>query len=265
MQGSKENFNRLIFIGAGIGIAPLLQILSESILSVGKIRYAHNAYFAEIEDEMDLKAGDGVFIQHLYGDGWGFGTNTRTNKEGAFPASLLIPGCGIPPTTGAKFLVLNCVHSLADIIGLQEFIPAILTYPDIIEVRHLVVSKTCSDHNLAPPLVRGTLMEPVPATSLSDSDFEPARAEYWESHPEAAVRRFGGVVRFGKLDSQIIESVIGEEYDRMEQNAEMFGGAEVLVCGPNSFEQMVYESLVDELGVDHTRITLIPPNTFANH
>ncbi|KAJ1550243.1 hypothetical protein HK096_007963, partial [Nowakowskiella sp. JEL0078] len=247
MQGSKENFNRLIYIGAGIGIVPLLQILSDSILSTGKIRYAHNSYQAEIEDEMDLKAGDGVFIQHLYGDGWGFGTNTSTMKEGAFPASLLIPGCGIPPATGAKFLVVNCVHSLADIVGLQEFIPAILTYPDIIQVRHLVSSTICSDQGMAPPLVRGTIVEPIPATSQSDSDFESSHAQYWETHPDDAVRRFGGVVKFGRLNAKVIESLIGEEYDRMEQNAEMYGGAEVLVCGPNSFEQMVYESLVDEL------------------
>lgn len=69
LQGAKENFHRLIYICAGIGIIPLLQILSESVLCVGKIRYAHSPYTPEIDDELELKAGDGVFIKHLYGDG----------------------------------------------------------------------------------------------------------------------------------------------------------------------------------------------------
>ncbi|KAJ3125617.1 hypothetical protein HK098_008345 [Nowakowskiella sp. JEL0407] len=264
LQGSKENFHRLIYIGAGIGIVPMLQILSESILCIGKIRYAHNAYRPEIADEMELKAGDGVFVEHLYGDGWGYGKNTRTAQEGAFPASLLIPGCGIPPTTGAKFVIINCVHSLADIVGLQAFIPAILTYPDIIEIRHLVSSTVCTDGGVSSQIPKGTVVEPIPAAVLSDSDFFEESASKWESNPEAAVRRFGGTVEFGKLNVDSIERLIGNEYDWMEQTTEVFGGPEILICGPSSFEQTVYETLVDELGVDHTRITLIPPHTFAN-
>eukprot|EP00833_Pecoramyces_ruminatium_P001336 jgi/Orpsp1_1/1175368/evm.model.c7180000053589.1 len=42
-------------------------------------------YHPKMEDELELKAGDRVRVEHQYNDGWGAGINESTNKFGAFP------------------------------------------------------------------------------------------------------------------------------------------------------------------------------------
>ncbi|KAJ3126387.1 hypothetical protein HK098_007585 [Nowakowskiella sp. JEL0407] len=264
LQGAQgPQFNRLIFICAGIGIVPFLQILNESVHCFGKIVHAHTSYHPQNSDEMSLKPGDAIFVRHIYGDGWGYGYNVRTQEEGSFPASLIIPGCGLPQTTGAKFVVINCVHSLADIVGLQTIIPAVLAYPDMFEITHIVSSPVCNDAG-APPIPRGTIIEPLPAVAFEEGDILKIDPAYWQNTPQAAISRFGGNVEFGRLDMDRLERLVQPAYESLEANADILGHPDVVVCGPNDFEQMVYESLVDELGfVDHSHVTMMPPGTFA--
>jgi len=42
-------------------------------------------YHAKMEDELELKAGDRIRVEHKYDDGWAAGINETTNKFGAFP------------------------------------------------------------------------------------------------------------------------------------------------------------------------------------
>lgn len=128
-----------------------------------------------------------------------------------------------------------------------------------------MASRRSSDEGIAPSILRGTTVEPLPGIVITNSDLHEDKSYIWEQRPEEAIKRFGGTVEFGKLDAGRLENVVGYEYDEMERKTEVFGGPEILVCGPSSFEQFVYETLVDELGVDHTRITLIPPNNFVQH
>jgi len=42
-------------------------------------------YHAKMDDELELKAGDRIRVEHKYNDGWAAGINETTNKFGAFP------------------------------------------------------------------------------------------------------------------------------------------------------------------------------------
>jgi len=42
-------------------------------------------YHAKLDDELELKAGDRIRVEHQYDDGWAAGINETTNKFGAFP------------------------------------------------------------------------------------------------------------------------------------------------------------------------------------
>ncbi|KAG4100293.1 hypothetical protein H8356DRAFT_1662899 [Neocallimastix lanati (nom. inval.)] len=42
-------------------------------------------YHAKMNDELELKAGDRIRVEHKYDDGWAAGINETTNKFGAFP------------------------------------------------------------------------------------------------------------------------------------------------------------------------------------
>ncbi|KAJ1565997.1 hypothetical protein HK096_005007 [Nowakowskiella sp. JEL0078] len=263
MHGQDETqFKRLIYISSGIGILPLLQILEESVLSVGKILHAHAAYAASGPDEINLRPGDSIFVKDVYGDGWGYGFNIKTAEEGAFPASLLVPGCGLPGM-GAKIVIINCVHSLGDIIGLQTIIPAVLAYPDIFQITHVVTTQVSQDAG-APAFPRGTVIEPLPGAPHDAGDILRTSLRDLEANPRNAIERFGGVVVEGRLNEELLERLVQRPYDEMESNSAAFGHPDVIVCGSNDFEQMVYEALVDELGfVDHSHVTMLPPQTFS--
>ncbi|KAJ3340704.1 NADPH oxidase 4 [Entophlyctis luteolus] len=46
-------------------------------------------YTANLPDELTAVVGDKVILKIEYDDGWGFGYNTRTRKEGTFPLDIL--------------------------------------------------------------------------------------------------------------------------------------------------------------------------------
>ncbi|KAJ3348654.1 Sorbin and SH3 domain-containing protein 2 [Entophlyctis luteolus] len=46
-------------------------------------------YTANLPDELTAIVGDKVIVKIEYDDGWGFGYNTRTRKEGTFPLDIL--------------------------------------------------------------------------------------------------------------------------------------------------------------------------------
>ncbi|KAJ3340706.1 C-Jun-amino-terminal kinase-interacting protein 2 [Entophlyctis luteolus] len=46
-------------------------------------------YFANMPDELSVNLGDMVILKSQYDDGWGYGFNTRSLKEGFFPLGVL--------------------------------------------------------------------------------------------------------------------------------------------------------------------------------
>ncbi|KAJ3118157.1 hypothetical protein HK098_006027 [Nowakowskiella sp. JEL0407] len=79
-----------------------------------------------------------------------------------------------------------------------------------------------------------------------------------------AVKRFAGAVEFVRLDIERLERLVGPEYEELERERDLFGHPDAVVCGKNDFEKLVYESLVDELGVvEHLHVTMLPSDGFV--
>ncbi|KAI8802912.1 hypothetical protein BJ742DRAFT_525433 [Cladochytrium replicatum] len=226
-RSGNEYIRRMIFVCAGSGVIPFLQYISDTFLCVGRVLQAYASYTpsAQNSNELEIKQGDGVFVKHHYGDGWGLALNTRTGLEGDFPASILVPACGLKPPGGGpspRIHLIHCVRSASDLIGLQSaLIPATAAYPDIFTLDHL-----CSGSD-----------EPAP------------------------VPEYKGTVRKQRLDADAIEELVAKAFEEMEEEGGA-GTTAVVVCGGSSFEQRVYETLVEEMGVPHDAITMLPPNTF---
>ncbi|KAI8622358.1 hypothetical protein BC830DRAFT_1089611 [Chytriomyces sp. MP71] len=61
-----------------------------------------NAFQPERPDEIVLSVGDSVIVNQSYDDGWGYGTNISTDKEGNFPLDCLASFADSTPTAEAK-------------------------------------------------------------------------------------------------------------------------------------------------------------------
>ncbi|KAI8799753.1 hypothetical protein BJ742DRAFT_882801 [Cladochytrium replicatum] len=226
-RSGNDYIRRMIYICSGSGVIPFLQYVADTFLCVGRVLQAYASYTppASSTKELEIRQGDGVFVKHHYGDGWGLALNTRTGLEGDFPASILVPACGLKPPGGGpspRIHLIHCVRSHTDIIGLQSaLLPASSAYPDLFTLDHL-----CSGPD-----------DPVPASE------------------------YKGRIRKQRLDADAIEELIAKAFEEMEEEGGA-GSTAVVVCGGSSFEQRVYETLVEEMGVPHDAITMLPPNTF---
>ncbi|KAJ3026321.1 UNVERIFIED_CONTAM: Sorbin and SH3 domain-containing protein 2 [Siphonaria sp. JEL0065] len=81
---------------AGVAVAPSAPVaksLNERVLY---------DFAPERPDEIALKVGDEIIISQEYDDGWAFGINLRSKKEGSFPLDCLVSFNDSQPTTGAK-------------------------------------------------------------------------------------------------------------------------------------------------------------------
>ncbi|KAI8807057.1 hypothetical protein BJ742DRAFT_341390 [Cladochytrium replicatum] len=228
LGGRSKTISRLIYISAGSGIAPFLQYINDTYLCVGKVMYAFAPYAGEDGSAyLDIQPGDAVFIKFHYGDGWGFGINVRTGQEGEFPASVLVPLSGLTSKTGARAILVNAVRNVSDIFGAQSLLPAVCAFPSMVSATHVVSAS---------------------GPTISDED---------------AINKYGGTVFQGKrVDLELLEKLVAEPYDEMRQDG--LGSVSVVVCGPPAFEQMVYDQLVDELGILHEDITMLPPSSYWN-
>ena len=125
---------RVVFIAAGSGITPFLQILNTLLLPTDQhVRVCTN-YQPVLADELHIVPGDRVEILHHYYDGWAYGKCLRTGIEGAFPLAATLPFCGSRP----RLTLINCTRSREDIGGLSLLEGTLLSYPFSLEVHHFV-------------------------------------------------------------------------------------------------------------------------------
>ncbi len=120
--------DHLIFIGAGTGITPFLQIVNLLVLPQHEPLKVVSDYMPGRGDELSLSKSQPVialehyciifiiFIFIFTVDGWAYGKNLTTGKVGVFPLSVT------SPRIGRKFRItlVNCVSSTSDIIGLES-------------------------------------------------------------------------------------------------------------------------------------------------
>ncbi|KAJ1554531.1 hypothetical protein HK096_003099, partial [Nowakowskiella sp. JEL0078] len=112
-----QRWTRILFISAGSGLAPYLQILRDHFLPENKIVYAYSDVLCVNPEELTVTAGDGILVMRHVEDGWAFGKNMNTAQEGLFPMSATVPLCGVREMTGAKFRLLNVVRTGNDLFG----------------------------------------------------------------------------------------------------------------------------------------------------
>ncbi|KAJ3127398.1 hypothetical protein HK098_006387 [Nowakowskiella sp. JEL0407] len=217
-----SRWTRIIFIAAGSGLAPYLQIVRDHFLPENKVVYAYSDVKPRGSEELAISAGDGVMVMKHYLDGWAYGLNIRTKEEGPFPMSATVPLCGVKEMTGAKFRLINCVHSEADIFGEDILMGAsYASTGGILKFTHIVTQPG-----------------------------KPETAEHLKGGSGSCQRN---VITGRRIDIDIVEQIL----------AEFNGGLEphIIVCGPASFERDVYSLLVDEIGIEHRDITMLPPNS----
>ncbi|KAJ3202117.1 hypothetical protein HK099_001991, partial [Clydaea vesicula] len=103
--------NTLVYIAAGSGLTPFLQILNTMILPLYEPLEVWEAFTPANSDEVPLNAGDYVVSYVI--------TTTRFGRN-------------------FKMILINCIQSTSDIVGLELLDAAMITYPNQIEVHHLV-------------------------------------------------------------------------------------------------------------------------------
>jgi hypothetical protein len=84
---------------------------------------------------MTIEVGDIVEILHHYNDGWCFGSNYNSGRQGTFPV-----GCTMPRFL-TRIVLFNVSDLTADIMGSSIIEGAQLSFPGLLEV-HRFNSKT---------------------------------------------------------------------------------------------------------------------------
>ncbi|KAJ3192957.1 hypothetical protein HK101_005686 [Irineochytrium annulatum] len=221
----ERTFRRTLFITAGSGLAPALQMAEYLFLPTFVPLYVYQGYDPVNADEIELREGDWVISRsHLF-DGWCEGVNLRTGHEGIFPLPVTYPRGG----PGNRLAVLQSVSTVEDAFGGERMRGCLLAYPSQIRV--------------VTNLTRG----------VDEHGGDAAR--------EAVQARCAGEVRLGRLTvDDIGEAVrsIGwpqDEYGRAAGEEEERDKAlsKVIVCGPRQFEAFVYDaldSLVPQASID---------------
>jgi NAD(P)H-flavin reductase len=65
----------VFFIAAGSGITPFLQLMKFAFLGTGIKVAACSPYRPQQDDELELLAGNTIYVHHHYLDGWAYGSN----------------------------------------------------------------------------------------------------------------------------------------------------------------------------------------------
>ncbi|KAJ3118735.1 hypothetical protein HDU96_009324 [Phlyctochytrium bullatum] len=237
---------RLVFITAGSGLAPALQMVAFLFLPTYVPVYAYQSYEASNPDEISVYAGDWVIARTHLLDGWAEGINLRTNQEGIFPLPITYPRCGPVPMVS----ILQSIRTEHDSFGGAMLQGAMLAYPEQLKVTTTITR----GHGGANPNAQynGALLEAGgPAAGPSGS-------------------RVPGQRLSGRITQEMLTQAL--EAVNWPSASGQYGGAygmdqemalsRIIVCGPRGFEGYIYETLVDVLGVPHQNITMLPDNQY---
>ncbi|KND03392.1 uncharacterized protein SPPG_00880 [Spizellomyces punctatus DAOM BR117] len=152
----------MLFVSAGTGITPFLQLLQYLFLPTSVPLLANGDYTPAMSDEIALHEGDTIVVQHHYLDGWALGRNITTGEEGAFPLPKT------HPRTSTKLTLLNAVHAPQDIIGTDLIDAVLLSYPRHLQVHHVISLREGSVENVSGFVYRGHVCEAVLAQAVSN-------------------------------------------------------------------------------------------------
>ncbi|KAJ3215322.1 hypothetical protein HDU67_000599 [Dinochytrium kinnereticum] len=234
---------RIVFITAGSGLAPALQMVQFLFLPTYVPVYAYQSYEASNTDEISIYAGDWVIARTHLLDGWAEGVNLRTNQEGIFPLPITYPRCGPGPLVG----VLHSIKTPHDAFGSNVLQGAMLAYPEQIRVTTTVTRGSGGGGY-------GQISGPAAMRSNNDSEFS----------------RVAGQVMQGRITVDMLtQTLVSVGWPCV--NGQFGGGygmdqemalSRIVVCGPKEFEGFVYETMVDILGVPHQNITMLPDNQY---
>ncbi|KAJ3137014.1 hypothetical protein HK100_001023 [Physocladia obscura] len=88
MDTDTQNFNKSA-APMGFSNSPSVGMSGRNQQQQSDVCQAVYDYTASISDELSTMVGDKIILKVEYDDGWGYGFNTRTKKEGAFPLDIL--------------------------------------------------------------------------------------------------------------------------------------------------------------------------------
>ncbi|KAJ3268585.1 hypothetical protein HK104_005333, partial [Borealophlyctis nickersoniae] len=195
----------IVFVAAGSGISPFLQMVRALALPIGQPLRVINDFVPNLADEMPLTPGDVVVTEHHYNDGWALGHTARgTARHGMFPLS-----CTLPPFNASrhsspppfKLTLINCVRTLDDIFEPDLLLGVEYAYPGLLTTHHFV--------------------ESLPSM--------------WSSE-----RRIPGFIHSGRLTRDALAGVLGDKWGGEDNGEEGFPKV-VYVCGPSSFNGFVVD------------------------
>ncbi|KAI8801948.1 hypothetical protein BJ742DRAFT_835062 [Cladochytrium replicatum] len=234
----------VVFLTAGSGIAPALQMLKYCVLPEFVPLQVAMAWVPANVDELPLEVNDFVAVRQHFYDGWAFGMNLRTMQEGTFPLTLTMPpyprSGQVAPTpyrTGPpRFVLLHSVHSAKDLVGLDLLEGAQLAYPS---------------PNSTGTLERGG--EPPSMGGLMQVEYCLSSGIDGLQNREGVV----GQVYAGRVSQERIGRVLGMLGYRPGQ----VGRVRIVVCGPGRYENSIMD-MVHEMGVDHRDCIVLPEDSY---
>ncbi|KAJ3028075.1 UNVERIFIED_CONTAM: Sorbin and SH3 domain-containing protein 2 [Siphonaria sp. JEL0065] len=102
IYGSQDDSNNNLYSLYTDNVKPAAVVASSTPVAKSLNERVLYDFVPERPDEIALKVGDEVIISQKYDDGWAFGINNRSKKEGTFPLDCLVSFNDPQPTAGVK-------------------------------------------------------------------------------------------------------------------------------------------------------------------
>ncbi|KAJ3281592.1 S-methyl-5-thioribose-1-phosphate isomerase [Borealophlyctis nickersoniae] len=216
----------IMFVAAGSGISPFLQILKHLTLPIGVPLTVVADFVPSLADEMQLYPGDAVVTDYHYNDGWAIGhTLTAPARQGMFPLPVTIPPYSPPTPTPFHITLINCVHSLDDITESELLHGVESAYPGLLTVHHFISSSSTAS-----------------------------------SHPPG--HQVPGLVHPGGLTPEALASVAGISETVWGEEGPAGLKKCVYVCGPERFNGFVVDLFV-EAGATAAEVRVLPADRWV--
>ncbi|KAJ3324051.1 hypothetical protein HDU76_013497, partial [Blyttiomyces sp. JEL0837] len=229
-------YQKIVMVVGGSGLAAGLQLLEWLFMPKLVPLYVIQTYQAQNPDELTLYEGEWVVVrEHLY-DGWALGSNLQTGAEGLFPLPITLPRSGM----ATQVAIISSMHTADDAFGARMIQGALLAYPSYVSVTHVLTRGVGSIENQSPPSPGGNSNYVDPVVRLR------------EVCP-------GDVTVQGRIGFDVLSGALNRVYWQFG----LPGLRKVFLCGPKALEGVVYEMLVENMGVDHSEIHILPESPAA--
>jgi NAD(P)H-flavin reductase len=129
--------DRSLFISAGSGVATALQAIHLTLFAKRVPMYVFQTYDATQEDEITVTEGDYVWVDKHLWNGWAYGTNLSTQRQGFFPLPVTLPTY-LTSKRECKLALINTMRTPGDAIGSELLNAALLSYPHYLKVSHFL-------------------------------------------------------------------------------------------------------------------------------